>query len=153
MRDNKNIKKPRRLILIGRSEAGKTTLTQALLNRPIEYEKTQSISMEKLVIDTPGEYIQTKNFGSAIAIYSYEADVVGLLIASNEPYSLYSPNITCMTTKEVIGIITKCSEKNANVENAEKRLRLAGCKKIFKVDSVKGEGLDEFRAYMGWTDL
>ena len=142
--------KKKRLILIGRSEAGKTTLTQALLNRPIDYEKTQSISMEKLVIDTPGEYIQTKNFGTALAIYSYEADVVGLLISATEPYSLFSPNITCMTTREVIGIITKSMQPEANVENAKKRLMLAGCKKIFVVDSIQGVGIEAIRKHMEW---
>lgn len=140
----------KRLMLIGRSGAGKTTLTQALLNRPIGYEKTQTVSMEKLVIDTPGEYIQTKNFGTALAIYSYEADIVGLVISATEPYSLFSPNITCMTEKEVIGIITKAACPGANVENARKRLELAGCKKIFAADSIENIGIDEIQIYMGW---
>ncbi len=140
----------KRLMLIGRSEAGKTTLTQALSGSPIEYEKTQSISMNSLLIDTPGEYIQTKNFGTAIAIYSYEADVIGLLLSADEPYSLYSPCITCMTTKEVIGIITKIDHKNANVQNAEKWLKLAGCKKIFKVNSLANQGVDDIKRHLGW---
>lgn len=144
------IREKKRLMLIGRSEAGKTTLTQALTQRPIEYEKTQAISMNSLLIDTPGEYIQTKNFGTAIAIYSYEADVIGLLLSADEPYSLYSPCITCMTTKEVIGIITKIDHKNANVQNAEKWLKLAGCKKIFKVNSLANHGIDDIRAHLGW---
>jgi len=142
----------KRLMLIGRSEAGKTTLTQALRQKPIEYEKTQAISMDELLIDTPGEYIQTKNFGTALAIYSYEADVIGLLLGADEPYSLYSPCITNMTTKEVIGIITKIDHKNANVYMAEKWLRLAGCKKIFKVNSLANEGVDEIKSYLGWFD-
>ncbi len=142
--------KKKRLMLIGRSEAGKTTLTQALRQRPIEYEKTQSVSMDELLIDTPGEYIQTKNFGTALAIYSYEADVIGLLLSATEDYSLYSPNITCMTTKEVIGIITKIDHKNANIQNAEKWLKLAGCKKIFRVNSLASQGIDEIKAHLGW---
>lgn len=146
------MRKHKRLMLIGRSEAGKTTLTQALRQKPIEYEKTQAISMDDLLIDTPGEYIQTKNFGTALAIYSYEADVIGLLLSATEPYSLYSPNITCMTTKEVIGIITKLDHKNANVHNAENWLRLAGCKKIFKVNSLANQGIDEIKAYLGWPE-
>ncbi len=137
-------------MLIGRSEAGKTTLTQALRGVPIEYEKTQAISMNSLLIDTPGEYIQTKNFGTAIAIYSYEADVIGLLLSADEPYSLYSPCITCMTTKEVIGIITKIDHKNANVQNAENWLKLAGCKKIFKVNSLANQGVDDIKRHLGW---
>lgn len=139
-------------MLIGRSEAGKTTLTQALRQRPIEYEKTQAVSMDDLLIDTPGEYIQTKNFGTALAIYSYEADVIALLLSATEPYSLYSPNITCMTTKEVIGIITKVDHKNANIQNAEKWLKLAGCKKIFMVNSLANQGIDEIKAHLGWLE-
>lgn len=140
----------KRLMLIGRSEAGKTTLSQALKEKPIVYEKTQSVSMDNLLIDTPGEYIQTKNLGTALAIYSYEADVIGLLLGADEPYSLYSPCITSMTTKEVIGIITKIDHKNANVSNAENWLKLAGCKKIFKVNSIASQGIDEIKKHLGW---
>ena len=106
--------------------------------------------MDSRIIDTPGEYIQTKNLGTALAIYSYEADIIGLLISATEPYSLFSPNITCMTEKEVIGIITQKDKENAKPENAEKWLRLAGCKKIFTVNSLTGEGIDELKAYLGW---
>ena len=142
----------KRLMLIGRSEAGKTTLVQALSGKDIGYEKTQSVSMNSRLIDTPGEYIQTKNLGTALAIYSYEADVIGLLLSATEPYSLFSPNITCMTTKEVIGIITKIDHKNANVQNAEKWLKLAGCKKIFKIHSLASEGITDLTEYLGWSD-
>lgn len=137
-------------MLVGRSEAGKTTLTQALMQKPIEYEKTQAISMDSMLIDTPGEYIQTRHLGTALAIYSYEADVIGLLLSATEPFSLFSPNITCMTTKEVVGIVTKIDHEKANVDAAEKWLRLAGCKKVFKVNSHANVGVDEIKEYMGW---
>jgi len=143
-------RKKRRLMLVGRSEAGKTTLTQALRQKPIEYEKTQAISMDSMLIDTPGEYIQTRHLGTALAIYSYEADVIGLLLSATEPFSLFSPNITCMTTKEVVGIVTKIDHEKANVDAAEKWLRLAGCKKVFKVNSHANVGVDEIKEYMGW---
>lgn len=143
-------RKEKRIMLIGRSGAGKTTLRQALSDKSTEYEKTQAVSMDSRIIDTPGEYIQTKNLGTALAIYSYEADIIGLLLSATEPYSLFSPNITCMTEKEVIGIITQKDKENAKPENAEKWLRLAGCKKIFTVNSLTGEGIDELKAYLGW---
>lgn len=143
-------RKEKRIMLIGRSGAGKTTLRQVLSGKSTEYEKTQAVSMDSRIIDTPGEYIQTKNLGTALAIYSYEADIIGLLLSATEPYSLFSPNITCMTEKEVIGIITQKDKENAKPENAEKWLRLAGCKKIFTVNSLTGEGIDELKAYLGW---
>lgn len=141
----------KRIMFIGRSGAGKTTLRQALSGKTVGYEKTQAVSMDDRIIDTPGEYIQTKNLGTALAIYSYEADIIGLLASSTEPYSLFSPNITCMTTKEVIGIITQIDKENARADNAESWLKLAGSKKIFKVNSLTGEGVEELKKYLGWN--
>ncbi len=142
--------KKKKIMLVGRSEAGKTTLTQALKNQPIEYSKTQYVDYSDVVIDTPGEYIQSKELGSALAVYAYEADVVGLLISATEPYSLYSPCITCMCNREVIGIITKINHTNANVKRAKNWLKIAGCKDIFEVDSATGQGIDSIRAHLGW---
>lgn len=138
----------KKIILIGRSECGKTTLTQALKGKKIEYQKTQAVSHDELVIDTPGEYIQTKMLGGALALYSYESDVVGLLISATEPFSLYSPNITGQATREVIGIVTKIDRKDANPDRAERWLRLCGCKKVFKVSSYTGEGIFELLEFL-----
>ena len=98
----------KKIILIGRSGAGKTTLTQALKGEEIKYHKTQYVNHFESIIDTPGEYAQTHELGYALALYSYEADVVGLLLSAEEPFSLYPPNITCMVNREVVGIITPC---------------------------------------------
>ena len=137
-----------KVILIGRSGSGKTTLTQALNGEEIRYAKTQEIVRDKLIFDTPGEYIETRNFGSAIALYAYESDIVGLLLSATEPYSLYSPNITSMANRPVVGIVTEIDCKNANPDRAERWLQLAGCKKIFKVSSVTGEGIAELRTFL-----
>ena len=72
----------RKILLIGRTGAGKTTLTQALKGEKLDYKKTQYINFQGALIDTPGEYIETKHLGYAIALYAYEADVVGLLMSS-----------------------------------------------------------------------
>lgn len=131
----------KKIVLVGRSEAGKTTLTQALKGEKIHYHKTQYVNNFDVIIDTPGEYAQTKNLGHALALYTYEADVVGLLASSIEPYSLYPPCCAPMANREVIGIVTKINHPKGNPKRAEKWLRLAGCKKIFFVDSKTGEGI------------
>lgn len=138
----------KKIVLIGRSEAGKTTLTQALQGRKIQYHKTQYVNNFDVIVDTPGEYAQTKNLGHALALYTYESDIVGLLVASNEPYCIFPPNITCMANREVIGIVTKINASDGNVERAVRWLRLAGCKKIFYVDSKKQQGIPEILEYL-----
>ncbi len=136
------------LILMGRSESGKTTLTQVLRGEKISYDKTQYIKFENNLIDTPGEYAQTHHLGRALALYSYEADMVGLLISALEPYSLFPPCVTCMVNREVIGIVTKCEEEGANPDRAENWLRLSGCKKVFRIDSHTGYGVNELIEYL-----
>ena len=121
---------------MGRSESGKTTLKQALTGEAVHYHKTQYIHYDDVLIDTPGEYAQTHHLGYALALYAYEADVVGLLAAATESYSLFPPNITCMVNREVIGIVTKINEPKARRELAGLWLRNAGCRRIFYVDAV-----------------
>ena len=150
MRADKDLMK--KLMLAGRVGAGKTTLTQALKHEDINYRKTQYIGYEDWLIDTPGEYLENACLASALALYSYEADVVGILMASNEPYSLYPPNCVCHVNRDVIGIVTKMHDEEGNVERAERWLRLTGCKKIFVVDSVTGEGVESIINYLSETD-
>lgn len=142
----------KKLMLAGRVGAGKTTLTQALKHEDINYRKTQYIGYEDWLIDTPGEYLENACLASALALYSYEADVVGILMASNEPYSLYPPNCVCHVNRDVVGIITKMHDEEGNVERAERWLRLTGCKKIFVVDSVTGEGVENIINYLSGSD-
>ncbi|MBP3436546.1 MAG: EutP/PduV family microcompartment system protein [Clostridia bacterium] len=138
----------KRLILIGRVAAGKTTLTQALLGENIHYAKTQSIRYLDAVIDTPGEYTELRQTSGALALYAYEADVVGLVLSANEPYSIFSPCLTSMVNREVVGIVTGIDKPDARPDLAESWLRLAGCKKIFRVSSYTGEGIDEIYEYL-----
>ncbi len=138
----------KKLILVGRSEAGKTTLKQALSGEKVEYYKTQYVHYNDVLIDTPGEYAQTKHLGYALALYAYEADVVGILVSATEPFTLFPPNITCMVNREVIGIVTKINDPKANVPMVTSWLKTSGCETIFYVDSKTGEGVDKILDYL-----
>jgi ethanolamine utilization protein EutP len=140
----------KKIMFMGRSGAGKTTITQALYGQDIAYQKTQYVNYSQYIIDPPGEYIEDKQFGFALALYSYEVDVIGFILAANEPFSLYSPGTVAMATREVVGIVTQIHSDGANPELAAEWLRMAGCEKIFFVDSVTREGLDELIHYLGW---
>ena len=72
-------KKPRKIILMGRSRVGKTTLLQAMHNEVIEYKKTQEIIVHDDAIDTPGEYIDQSSLWRACIIAACDADIVVLV--------------------------------------------------------------------------
>ena len=138
----------KKIILMGRVASGKTTLKQALRGEAIHYHKTQYIRHSDVVIDTPGEYTELRNLSGPLALYSYEADIVGLVLSADEPYSIYSPCITSLVNREVVGIVTGIDKPNARPDRAENWLRLAGCKKIFFVSSYTGEGVQDIINYL-----
>jgi len=138
----------KKMILIGNSEAGKTTLKQALEKRPFKYEKTQVVEYSDFIIDTPGEYAQGRRLSAALAVYSYEADVIGITVNANEAFSLFSPNIASMANRDVIGIITKIDDDDANIEQAKLWLELAGCKRVFEISAYTGQGVKELMMFL-----
>lgn len=138
----------KKLILMGRSEAGKSTLIQALRREELHYIKTQYVDFTESIIDTPGEYAEDKMLGGALAVFSYEADVVGLVISATEPYCLFSPNIVGMATRPVIGIVTKCDHPLANKNTAKLWLENCGCQRVFFTSSYNDEGINEILEYL-----
>lgn len=136
----------KKTLLVGRHGVGKTTLKQRLMGLEIKYEKTQYMQYGQWLIDSPGEYAEVHGLGAALAIYSYEADVVAMLIAADDDYSLFPPNAASMINRDVIGIVTKTDK--CPPDRAENWLRLSGCKRIFKINSHSGEGVEELKDYL-----
>lgn len=136
----------KKTLLVGRHGVGKTTLKQRLMGLEIKYEKTQYMLYGQWLIDSPGEYAEVHGLGAALAIYSYEADVVAMLIAADDDYSLFPPNAASMINRDVIGIVTKVDK--CSPDKAENWLRLSGCKRVFKIDSYSGKGIDELKEYL-----
>ena len=55
------MERKRRIILIGRSTAGKTTLCQRINHEELQYHKTQTVQIvNQSMIDTPGEYLERR---------------------------------------------------------------------------------------------
>lgn len=138
----------KKLMLTGRTGCGKTTLTQAIRGEALTYHKTHYVNHYDVLIDTPGEYAETKHLAGALALYSYEADVIGLLLSAVEDYSLYPPSLTGAVNRDVIGIITQIDQPDAQIEQAENWLQLAGCSVIFKVSAFTGEGVSDIIDYL-----
>ena len=64
-----------RMMLIGPSQCGKTSLTQCLRGENIHYQKTQAIVWSPTTIDTPGEYLENRSLYSALLVSACEADI------------------------------------------------------------------------------
>lgn len=138
----------KKLFLMGRSEAGKTSLTQALKGEELHYEKTQYTLTDDDTIDSPGEYAESKHFSVGLACFSFEADVIAIVQAADEPYNLFSPSLRAFILRPIIGIITKTDSPYANIPMVEQWLLNAGCERIFYVNNVTREGIGELIEYL-----
>lgn len=138
----------KRLFLMGRSEAGKTSLVQVLRGEELHYVKTQYTNTEEDVIDTPGEYAESKRCGVGLACFSFEADVIAIVQAADEPYNLFSPCLRSFILRPLIGIITKTDSPYANIPMVRQWMVNAGCERIFLVNNVNREGIRELMEYL-----
>lgn len=137
----------KKLMLVGKTGAGKTSLMQRLCNLPMVYHKTQAVDYNCMIIDTPGEYIENRVYYKALIVSSYEADIIGFIQEANAVESLYPPGFAEAFNKEVIGIVTKI-DLESDTSIAEEYLRRAGVVKIFKVCNLSDEGLESIKALL-----
>ena len=131
-----------KIMLIGPSAAGKTTLIQRLRDEEIKYDKTQAVEYVGNFIDTPGEYMQQRGYWGSLTITSYDADIIGLVQDSSSDDCWFSGGVTTKFERPVIGILTKIDKEDSNQKQGRSYLELAGCRDIFPVSSLTGEGID-----------
>ena len=140
----------KKIMLIGKTGCGKTTLTQKLNNEEVKYKKTQAVSYKSKVIDTPGEYVENKVYYKSLLVLSSDAKMRVMVQSSIDESTLFPPKFATMfPRKEVIGVITKVDLENSNAERSEKILREAGATEIYRIGLNDSEGLEAIRKRLG----
>lgn len=134
-----------KVMLIGKTGSGKTTLIQRLEGKSVDYHKTQMVSYSSKYIDTPGEYLENKMMLRNLLVSSPEVEKVILVQSGEDTQTLFPPSISTMFMgKKVIGVVTKM-DKVYDLKMCEEWLRLAGAEKIFHVGFDNEEGLEELK--------
>lgn len=141
-----------KIMLIGRTGSGKTTLTQKLNNEIVSYKKTQAVSYKSKIIDTPGEYVENKMFYKSLLVLSADAKTIILIQAANDEDTLFPPRFSTMfPRKDIIGIVTK-ADINPNTARSERILFEAGAKEVFKIGFDDKEGLKAIKKRLGLNE-
>ena len=145
LKENDTVEKKKRVIMIGRSTAGKTTLCQRINNEELRYHKTQTVQIiNKSMIDTPGEYLERTGFRGALLVTSTEADVILLVQDATEQGTMFPPMFSSMFVKPCVGVVTKADlAGEEQVERAKKYLKSAGAGTLYVTSAVTGEGVEE----------
>ncbi|NCC69579.1 MAG: EutP/PduV family microcompartment system protein [Clostridia bacterium] len=134
----------KKIMLIGKSGCGKTSLCQRIFYNELSYKKTQSVEViGGSAIDTPGEYLEHRQFYKALVVTAVEADAVLLLHSAEDTQFIFSPRMSHMFNRPLIGVITKtdlCSDAE-RLKQVEYALMYAGATKVFGVSNTTGEGI------------
>ncbi len=140
----------KKVIFIGKTGSGKTTLCQKLHDLEISYKKTQSVEIYDESIDTPGEYLENRSLYKALIVTAVDADIIALVYDCTEEESYLAPGFATMFSKDTIGVVTKINlaKTEDDIKRAEERLLEAGVERIFKVDTLAGKGIEELISYL-----
>lgn len=144
----------KRMMLIGPSQCGKTSLTQSMQGDALHYQKTQAIVWSPDTIDTPGEYLENRRLYSALLASSCEADVIALVLNADALWSPFSPGFTGPMSRPVIGLVTKADlATSTRISTVVQWLEQAGAEKVFITSSLIKSGLDEVFTYLNEREL
>ncbi|CAM3597680.1 EutP/PduV family microcompartment system protein [Parendozoicomonas haliclonae] len=139
----------RRLMLVGTTGSGKTTLMQALLGEELKYIKTQAMDYRGKILDTPGEFVEMPRFYNALTVSSADYEVVALVHDSSRQVNCFPPNFNALfNNRDVIGVITKVDVEKSGLSFSRRMLENAGVKRIFEISSVSGKGMQELMDYL-----
>jgi len=143
----------KRIMIIGPSRSGKTTLA----NRLNEYEgplrRTQDVIYGKKTIDIPSSYIENAGMYKHIISISQDASHVLLLVDSSKQHQVYSPGFAKSFQCPVIGVITKMDLMLENEALSLKELKAIGVgEPYYRISALKGIGMEALKEYLFSTE-
>lgn len=139
----------KRVMVIGPSRCGKTTLVNELNDYHGELKRTQDMIYGKNTIDVPGSYIENSWMYKHIIAAAQDASHVLILIDQSRCTDVYPHGFAKSFRCPVIGVITKCDLMEENKEICIKKLKLIGISEpYFHISFSKGIGIDSLKKYL-----
>jgi ethanolamine utilization protein EutP len=141
----------KRILIIGSSRCGKTSLANCINSDDFEVMKSQAICYGEHTIDTPGEYLESPLMHRYIISESQNADAVLFVLSFDQQTFSFPPNFAQVFNMEKIGVITKSDlpEKRNSRGLLLEKFREIGLEGPFFVTSSKtGEGIRELKDYL-----
>ncbi|WP_088226081.1 EutP/PduV family microcompartment system protein [Desulfosporosinus sp. FKB] len=127
----------KRIMVVGPTRAGKSTLANLLNDTDRPLRKTQDVIYGKNTIDTPGSYIENASMYKYLIATAQTASHVLLLLDSSRLVDVYPPGFAKTFTCPVIGVITKNDLGQENVNFCTQKLLNIGVSQPYFLVSLK----------------
>jgi ethanolamine utilization protein EutP len=139
----------KRIMVVGPSQSGKSTLTNVLNDTTRPLKKTQDVIYGKSTIDTPGSYIENPYMYKYLIATAQTASHVIIIVDQSTPNEVYPPGFAKTFTCPVIGVVTKIDLAPQNANIAMQQLRRIGVlEPYFSVSLKDNMGIKALKDYL-----
>lgn len=138
----------KRIMVIGSSGSGKTTIVNALNDYNGPLRRTPDLIYGKNTIDVPGAYIENPwMYKHIIALAQNSASCIVILVDQSNCTEVYPHGFAKSFRCPVIGVVTKCDLMPENKEKCLGQLKDIGVVEPYFHISVK-TGIDALKKYL-----
>ncbi|MEG6522926.1 EutP/PduV family microcompartment system protein [Desulfotomaculum sp. 1211_IL3151] len=139
----------KRILVVGPTQAGKSSLVNVLNDSTKPLKKTQEVFYGKNTIDTPGSYIENPSMYRYLIATAQTASHVLMLIDQSRPLEVYPPGFAKSFTCPVSGVITKIDLAPENAELCIEQLKRIGISQpFFRISTKDNRGIKDLRHYL-----
>lgn len=136
----------KRIMVIGPSRSGKTTLVNFLNDYDGPLRRTPDLIYGKNTMDVPGSYVENAWMYKHIIASSQDAYCVVILVDQSNCTEVYSPGFARSFRCPVIGVIAKCDLETQNEQKCVQQLKKIGVvEPYFRISFSTGTGIDALK--------
>lgn len=139
----------KRIMIVGPTQAGKSTLANVLNEAARPLKKTQDVIYGKNTMDTPGAYIENASMYRYLIATAQTASHVLILIDQSRPTEVYPPGFAKSFNCPVIGVITKIDLAPENTGLCAEQLKRIGVlEPYFRISLKDNTGVEGLKEYL-----
>ncbi|MDA8223664.1 EutP/PduV family microcompartment system protein [Desulfosporosinus sp.] len=139
----------KRIMVVGPTQSGKSTLANVLNESTRPLKKTQDVIYGKNTIDTPGSYLENASMYKYLIATAQAASHVLMLVDQSKPREVYPPAFAKTFTCPVIGIITKIDLVPENSKLCIQQLKKIGIDEpYFWISLNDNTGVEALKQYL-----
>jgi ethanolamine utilization protein EutP len=139
----------KRVMVIGPTKCGKTTLVNRLNDYEGPLRRTQDIIYGKNTIDVPGSYIESPWMYKHIIAASQDASHVLILVDQSRCANVYPPGFAKAFRCPVIGVITKTDLMMENEDLCFRKLTQIGVSEpYYRISNSSEVGIKALKEYL-----